>query len=918
MPYSYVEIKQLLGLFLQPNTFQLPTGALEVAKNCTMSQDNIITKRRGFSTHYTPASGTLNNLFNYQNKLIAISNTEVRNDVSGTFGLNGTVSVTGDRISRSAEARKNLLFTTDNGVKKLTAYNSAVQAVGVPPALDIRCELVGATGIITVGNSVQYRVLFGIKDENLNLLLGAPSDIIEVTAAGTDRTPIVEASIPTEIASVNYFYQIYRSEQSSTDVTPDFKLVKQANLTAADLTAGFIYYTDTVIEALRTGAPELYTNPNSQEGELQANARPPICSDMTLFKDVMLYSDITTRHLLDDFFVASTSATYIVNDNWIEIKQGATTRRYVARAGSANNTVEATVGVVGTTATITFPAAHGLVTGDIVTVYGANGTVPVVDNTYTATVTGAAVLTITVAAGKNSTTCMIYGLRNAAGEHLFELNTTTAPANLEFTGQGISKAVNRDPSSTVYATYASSITQTFGNVVFESKTLTSDAIQMRAQNTTVGQAFSPELPASFGTTVQSEQDIKPNGIMASKNSEIEAVPIFNQILAGSENKRNLRIFALKDSVIILREDGVYRLDGDNINNFQVTILDNTVFCLSASSASLLNGQVHFLSNQGICAASSTSVEIISRNIELPISAVLGNSNLAAQTGGAGYETDRLFILTTLAPRENTATECYVFNTITRAWSTWDTYFKEAVVGPGDKLYYITLDNKVKIERKNQNRLDYCDQDYPITVTSVAAGNLSAVITSASVVPEAGDVIEKDNTLSRISSVSGVGPSYTVHFDSQTTLIAGDTETLYTKIVSTIKHAPFHAGEVGRGKQFAQMQLHSRDNSFTFADINFSNNVYAASISTSWRTSSVRGVGLGWGALPWGFFPWGLDNTINLNYNTQASTPVRIYIPLEAQRGNWIQAVIEHRMGGEQMNIQALTYAVRGYGERVTR
>jgi len=289
-----------------------------------------------------------------------------------------------------------------------------------------------------------------------------------------------------------------------------------------------------------------------------------------------------------------------------------------------------------------------------------------------------------------------------------------------------------------------------------------------------------------------------------------------------------------------------------------------------------------------------------------------------QTAGVGYESDRLFILTTLAPRENVASECYVFNTITKAWSTWDTYFKEAFVGPGDKLYFITLDNKVKMERKNQNRLDYCDQDYPITVTSVAADKLSAVIVSAGVVPEPGDIIEKNDTISRISVVSGVGPTYSVVFDSQTTLIAADTETLYTKIISTIKHAPFHAGEVGRSKQFAQMQLHSRDNSFTFADINFANNVYGASITTSWRTANVRQVGAGWGSLPWGFFPWGLDNTINLDYNTQASTPVRIYIPLEAQRGNWIQAVIEHRMGAEQMNIQAFSYAVRGYGERVTR
>ena len=205
MAYNYVEIKNFQGLFLQANTFSVPDGALEIASNVVIAQDGVIAKRRGNYTFHTPASSTLNNLFLYQSNLLALLNTRI--DRISTTGvattLTGETVALSARVGRSAEQNSNLYFTSDNGVMKLTAFNSAVFKSGIAPALDIRGKRkVFSTGnFLEVGNQVGYRVLFGTKDANNNLVLGAPSDFLYVTGVTANSGVRLEFSIPSEVSS---------------------------------------------------------------------------------------------------------------------------------------------------------------------------------------------------------------------------------------------------------------------------------------------------------------------------------------------------------------------------------------------------------------------------------------------------------------------------------------------------------------------------------------------------------------------------------------------------------------------------------------------------------------------------------------------------------------------------------------------
>jgi hypothetical protein len=918
MAYSYVEMKNFKGLYLQPNTFAVPDGALEIASNAVIAQDGVIAKRRGLYTFHTPASSTLNNLFLYQSNLLALLESRIdRISSSGvaTTLTGETVAETG-RTGRAAESNNNLYFTSNNGVMKLTAFDSSVSKSGIPPGLDLRGRIVTlATNYLVNGNQVGYRVVFGTRDANKNLLLGAPSDFLYLTnASGADRGVRVEFSVPTEVTSTDVFWQLYRTSQAASEPLPDYRLIKESQLTSSELANGVVYFNDTVLDVFRDDAAELYTNPNSREGELQANERPPLCDDIVLFKDQLFYANCTNKHFIQINLVAPTD---IADADYIEVKQDPTTRRYVWRTGVANNTT--TAGSAGTTTLTGTEAAHGFLTGDVIYVSNSVGGVAVTEGEYTLSGVTANTFTFTANVGAAPTQFDVQALRNAAGYNLASLLTTgTVGQNIDTTARGLVKAINRDDSSPVYARYLSSNQEVPGQVLLQSKTFDSDPIQLLANTTLSGGAWSPPLPTAFGSSAQSENTALPNVIYVSKIGEPEAVPVVNQIVVGSRNAAILRIFALRDSVIVLKEDGVFRIDGNNIGNFEATIIDNTVFCLVASSAALLNNQVYFLSNQGICLASSTNVEIISRQIELPIQAVLGAPTLAAQTSSAAYESERLYMLTTIMPNTTTANVVYVYNTITQAWTTWDTTFKQAIVGPLDRLFTIATANVIKRERKDQNKLDYSDESYATTVVSVATDNLSAVVNIVGVTPVIGDILALAGSISRIRTVTSLGANnYTLVFENQTALDAADAPVLYRMFVTIVKTSPFHAGSVGRSKQFAQFQVHSRDKSISTLDVTFSTDAFGSSEQVNWRSASLSGAD-GWGNLPWGFFPWGLDDGINLTYNTQPAPIVRVYIPLFAQRSTFIQPYLEHKMAAENLNIQSFDFAVRGYAERVSR
>lgn len=1004
MSYSFPEIKNFRGLYLHANSFAVPDGALEQADNVVVIKEGVLSKIKGSYLYFDPSTKVPVSLFEYRGVLFCVFEDKFSkfadtgtapNETGSETTLSGeTIACVSPRISRKMEAKDNLYFTTDRGVMKIESVTGKIHKAGIPPALDLGGKFIAANGGIDGNNQVGWRVVFGRRDSNNNLLLGAPGDILVLTnpnntglawtrggggpytitvtttaahnlAVGqtvtiangpasmngdqvvastptatsftfsmvadpgangtldyvTTRTARLEFSLPQEISDVadGYFFRIYRTSLSGAATAlplGDFKLIDEQAISSAQITARVISYDDDVPDLFRDA--ELYTNNSSREGEAQANNRPPLASDICIFKDHAFYFNCTTRHLMS-LDVVSSATAFINSGDWIEIKIGSTTRRYIARTGVANDVATGTTTFALAVVTVTY-TGHGLLVGDTIRVSNAVGTGTLPNGDYTITAVTANTFDFTAGATPTTLTQLDFqGLADTNGYRLFQLYPPTTPGatvsvGLRETATGLVKAINRDPQSLIYARYISSPSDIPGKMRFEGIGF-DGPMQFRSSATLVGDAFSPTLPAAFGSVV-STNDVFPNAVYISKIGEPDAVPFGQFLVAGSRRKNGLRDFALRDSVLLLKEDGVFRVDGDTTRNFQVVPVDTTIEVKSASSAALINNQVIFLANQGVCRATSNAVEIISLDIETPIKGILGKANVSTATVGVSYESDRLYFLTTIGPNDTTATVTYVYNNITGAWSNWSEILKYGVIGPKDSLFFIDSNGKIKKQRRAETRLDYCGQNYAVTINSVSADKLTVNL-STTATPLVGDVIVKSDVINRIAFVAVDGSNYLVTFRRPVNFAASDSLMLYQKYDAVIKFAPFHGGRVGMMKQFAAFTGHLRDDSVTTIEINFGGPSYGSSIPVVWDRDQISSAG-GWGLDYWGLFPWGQNDLINERFATEPAPSIRTLVPLFQQRQKYLQPILTHSNAAEAINLQAVTFAVHSYRERVSR
>lgn len=764
---------------------------------------------------------------------------------------------------------------------------------------------------------------------------GTTGSTIVVNSVGTGTSPPtslvwgkfynnrLEYSIPQGL-STEYFVQIYRSNATvSEDVSVDestLQLIDEFNLESGEITAGFATYVDEIPDLLRGAF--LYTNPNTGEpgGLASANDEPPLAQDVALFKGHVFYANVQQKYGLSLSLISSNTTT--MPDNSELTVTGSSTRTYIGKSGAAvgNRTVKATgTSVLALAVTVTY-ANHGFSNGDTVTVIEALDSsgvqianLPVGNYTVSSSATNTFVITAPVSSPSTLSTLYFAGLSTSAGKRLFYIdNTSSTSVSIDTTARALCKAINRDSSGSADALYVSAADDIPGKMFLRSRTFT-QTFYLNNVTSAIGESFSPIL----STSGQSVVGTRTNGsgrIFVSKLNEPEAVPLANTFVIGSESQQIFRLATLRDSLILLKEDGVYRINGDDVSNFVSTILDGTVVCKASDSMAILDNSVYCYTEQGIASINETSASIVSRQIEPLLTSTLSTSTFSDQTHAVSYESERLYLCTTIRPNSTIADELYCNNYLTEGWTTWDSLFYDAYVKPTDnKLYYISLDNIIYQERKNGNRLDYCGEDFSATILTVP----STTTVTMSVVggtPDIGDIFVKTGStvINRIISVSGG----LITFARPHGLSVSDTGSLYQGITSEIITSPLVGGAVSLWKQFSEFQIHYRNiQAISRLTISFITDSTSGSSETLWTNRSGQG---GWGELPWGDFQWGLEEGINLTFDTQPAQPIRTYVPLTASRGTFIKAHITHNAAAENMLIQALAYTARTYGQRVTR
>lgn len=466
----------------------------------------------------------------------------------------------------------------------------------------------------------------------------------------------------------------------------------------------------------------------------------------------------------------------------------------------------------------------------------------------------------------------------------FKAFTSGTPAeNIDNTARSLVHVINSYSSNTYYwAIYTSGYTSLPGQITLQERGIGGIAFVITSSN---GTAYSPQIPLS-GSTYSSSNNVNPHYIYVSKVQIPEAVPLGNYIPVGTSDKAILRVLALRDSIFVFKEDGIYRILGSDISNFSVSLFDNTVFLTAIDSAVLLNNQVWAMTNQGVVAVSDSGVVIMSRPIEkdlITLSSAL-YTYFPSATFGIRYESDRHFMLACPTnPTDTVATQIWIYNFLTQTWVNWPLTVTAGIVSlqPDDKLYLMEPTNSTVVqERKNWTIFDYAEFEYPVTVVSSSG---TTVVLSSNANASVGSTLYQVDTLgsfvgqSIILSVSTNGTDITV---TDTITWIARPATIYNPIPVSFQYNPI-GGNQAWVKHFQDFEAFFRDATFTNLNVGFSSDF---DLSTEY-TTLLPTTNSGFGELPFGQGPFGGSGTI-----AQVS---RTLVPRNKARCHWLTPSVQH-------------------------
>lgn len=802
-----------------------PEGALSIANNVVIDSDNTIQSRRGFTKltgAFADPLARIDRLVEFKGKMVAhrsndnvlcYHNGTAWTDYSGTY-----VHPDSDLAKmRFCEMNGNMYLTANDGVKMLDAIAGPVYSTGMPKGLEGELTLSGASGFMTNDTQVGYRIMWGTRDVNNNLYLGAPSQrIITANSTGGTRDVSLTFTIPAGITTSDFF-QIYRSGMSATAATEpndEMQLVYEANPTSGEITAKSITVTDSTPDSMRGAF--LYTNAN-QEGITEENNEPPLAKDIAQFKNFMFYADVSTKQSLSV--------------------------KLISVSGSM-----------------------GLALNDTITIDGM------------------------VFTAKASET---------VASREFKLFTAgSASQNIDDTAKSLIKVLNQYSSNTsVYAYYVSGYTDLPGQILIERRTITGAAFSVSVSRTTCWDV------ANDGASSNSAY---PNGIMWSKQQQPEHVPYAHLELVGNKGSSIRRIVALRDSLFILKDDGVFRLTGSG-GSWQIEAIDTSTKILAPDSAVVLNNQIYCLTDQGIVSISDVGVQVLSRNIEDQINELIGLNfeGLKKISFGISYETDRKYILYTISGASDTfCTQAFVFNTFTQAWTTWDKPARIGLVNKTDNLLYLAQPDSKHLlkERKSYTFRDYIDEEIE-GYSLVSYSDKSLVLSSVSDLTVGDLLYQSANVNSPILSIDSGTNSVTV-YDTKTWTVGS--VTVNKAIDCQVEYANQVCENPGVDKLFQEIAFLFKKQSFVESIVGF-----YTDMSGGYEYSTLTGMyGTGvWGASPWGTDLWG---------GVTRSAPIRVFVPREKSRGTMLVISFNNRFAYSEFIIQGMSIQFDFVSERLNR
>ncbi len=936
MPKAQVLQRQARGLYSRPNRLSaVPEGAFLEADNVFVNREGVLSKARGFRRHMALTTGA-ESLFQVRESgrdhIVAHDGDTLRYDSdfagtpaawSGQFYRPGT-----DHRIRAIQARENTYFTTSAGVKKIDSIANGPADTGMPQGLDVELEATGVgTGWFSPDSQVGYRILWGREDANEFEVKGAPSYRETIANANNDVTLSESGGVVTVTHTAHGY------SDGDTIVVADASETAYEDgehsiiVTDANTYTYTIFGTPTAAGTAKVGkkfnVDLTFTVPaDIQENdfyeiyrtELSANAGTDPGDEFLL----VARKDITTAQVAAGLIEFSDD----VDDAFLGL-------RLYTNATQETETQEN--GRPPFALDIADFKGH---------VFFAGTRQPhQLEMEWRSLDNWSNGVTVTV------TTTQNYVFTAAAAEDIsqneFQLYTTelTASQNVRKTAKSLVRVINRSTQGDVVAFYVSGVNDPPGKIVIRAVSVSVPSFTVVASDSGAGGDIEP----SIATARDSYNDNFAHRLYRSKFEQHESVPRTNNRDIGSGRSPIRRILALRDSLIVLKEDGVWRVVEVG-SGFDYVQLDPSLKILAPETAVVLNNAVFCLSNQGVVRVDENGTAIVSIPIEEDLKRIFSFTNFGSVSHAVAVERERQFwLFTQRVSNDAYPTVAWVYDYLTHAWTRRIKPCRTAVVTKGDEELFLghADDAWVLKERKSYSSAadDFRDESVDCTVTGAtttldADGNTVSVLTVTYSYSgwelAAGGLFEYNSRNAKITAVTSLGSnSYQITLDDQITITAGATQvgladmfllglqgassgtaaaTISIPIESRVRWAPEDMGNPSVGKQFSQCQLYfEEDTAFTHR-IGFRTNVNPTEVFVD--EIIVQDIS-GWGEIAWGTSLWGSPDN-------RPATSARTVIPRGHQRSQAIEVVYEHNVAREGFAILNMSLTGRQYGERTTR
>lgn len=869
------------GLYTNPNDVgEVPDGALAQADNVVITRDGIIEPKRDFSTVGSLsglAPDAVTSLTSFGSRYVAAGkNGSVYPVMSSTDTVNWTTAASlQGPVTRYAQANSNLYTTSSDGVRRWESLSPAtVYLAGLPPGTDVGATVSTDAGTsLGAGKSAAYRAIWTYTDANGNKIVGAPSSRAIVTNSGGSTVDVyVSFSIPSFMpaSTVAEFYRTV-----TVTGTPDDEMALvgtrtvPTNKTVTDLARGATYVTATTSVAHGFNAGDVISLGHGTAG-----------------------AGAFTLGTLQIYDVPSTTTFRYVQGAGVATANGLSITARPLAVGIRDNVVDSIRGQ----ALYTNPTQGTILAGryeppactDMAVFRGCMfyaNTTELYQSTVTLLSVGAPnglqlndTITINTIAYTASTTEIPDDQTNT-----FILSTGgTASENVANTALSLVRAINRHGGSNsgTLASYISGPNDNPGIIRIWLRSHPGGAFSTSASRSTAWLG----LGAATAET-------RINGLTWSEQDAPDGVPLVNYTRVGSALKPILRIVPLRDSMIIIKEDGIYRLTGDGPSTFRVDPLDLTIVCVAPETAVALENTVFCLTRFGVVRISDTGVSVISRPIENQIKALCLVPSFLSTTYiyafGLGYESDHKYHLFLNAGSGVTyANQSFVYDIFTQTWTFSNRAARCGHVSPIDDKMYLAFSGSVLQERKVLASDDYVAEAHAITINSTS-GKTATLASAVGV--DIGDRIVRG-----VSAVVTAVNGNVVTFDRTVAFSTGP-GSCYNAYALAVTWSPNFGGDPSSIMHAREVDLLFRSVYFANATVTFSTDLYPSGIAVP-----IDGVAAGLVDPPTG------------------PRSIRVWIPRECQRGTRLSIKFAMTQAQCEMQLQGIKVIYEPGSERSNR